>query len=101
MNSKTNKENSFRSPWIPPELSTSTQTATWESEYYELTRGDLEYEINVEGKVTLWKKAAVALVYREHERYSNMDDALKAPSAATVKYGYRQNVIMLELRQLF
>ncbi len=99
MNSRQNKENSFRPQYMDVHICEEVHhddeeegdsheeegsgcegvedylNAYFEHEYYGMTRRDVEWEANGELQVKLWRGAEVAAVYKHHQRISNIDDA--------------------------
>ncbi len=93
LNSNKNIENSFRP---------ANSGGDDDSEYYDLTRKDLEWETKAEIETNLWKSAKIVLSYRYHQRLSNIDDAsISSIEILVPEFGYIQHVVMLDLRQRF
>ncbi|MCP4678136.1 MAG: hypothetical protein GY854_22000 [Deltaproteobacteria bacterium] len=105
MNSRGDEDNSFRPVFVEPIGESENEIAAKETEYYDVTRQDFEWELNTEIQVALWWKATLALTYKHFQRISNMDDAptpivddIRLPQ---VEFGYVQDIVMLDLRQGF
>ncbi len=99
LNSKYDQENSFRPAYVP---SQTGETEESESQYYDLTRRDLEWEVNAAVQVALWWKAVAAITYLHHQRISNIDDAWVPDIYSSLsELGYDRDVVMLELKQGF
>ena len=110
LNSAENEDNTFRGAWMPePGLDVPENEAAEAAYYREQTRLDGELEVRFETQVALWKRASFILNVRYHQRISNMDNAAVPDhftsasdiDTAATKYGYRQFVLALGLRQGF
>ncbi len=105
LNARGDKENSFRPAWLDVPSLSKEQNAAARDDYFRLTRRDLEWEVGVELLARLWPGGKLAVIYRYHERQSNIDDA-PVPSFAGVSvpspsYGYDQHWLAAELRHVF
>lgn len=101
LNARQNEANSFRPSPISPDSTAPKLTEAELALYYDLTRHDVEWEINGEIQAALWKKAAAAITYVHHQRISNLDRAWRQQGIRATDYGYARDVVMLELRQGF
>ena len=101
MNSRSDKDNSFRPVFIGP----VGDDGKHEREYYDITRQDFEWELNTEIQVSLWQRATLALTYKHFQRISNMDSAptpkVDGSRLPRTEFGYVQDVAMLDFRQGF
>ena len=109
LNSKKNAENSFRPPYIDNPDFGAADNERFEAEYYDLARHDFEWDALVEARVEAWRRATVALRYSHRQRLSNLDEAPVPLYDAgdgfepvpRAKYGYRQDLVVLEVVQRF
>jgi hypothetical protein len=109
LNSVGDAANSFRPEWVDTPLAGEAENRAFEADYYDLARQDVEWEARAEAGFALWWKAVAAITYRHHARVCNID-GLPTPAIDTgggferlpaPRYGYDQDVVMLELRQGF
>lgn len=106
LNSRSNRENSFRPGFIDDPGASEQLNLEMEKKYYDMTRKDFEWAANAELAVDLWRRSAAALVYTHQQRISNIDgadvpvDSLGEEIFAP-KFGYTKDVVVLELRQSF
>ncbi|MDD5308448.1 MAG: hypothetical protein PHU25_14090 [Deltaproteobacteria bacterium] len=109
LNSVGDAANSFRPAWADNPRATEAENSAFEADYYDLAREDVEWEARAELDFALWWKAVAVITYKHHARISNIDD-LPVPAVDTgdgfvrvpePRYGYDEDVAMLELRQGF
>ncbi|MBW2276704.1 MAG: hypothetical protein JRF63_04375, partial [Deltaproteobacteria bacterium] len=109
LNSRLNEENSFRPSYIDNPQFIQEQNDRFETDYYDLTRHDFEWEVKAELQLKVWPRGVLALRYLHHQRLSNLDDAPVPVANLTGVYervphsefGYTQDLVLLEVKQRF
>jgi len=111
LNSKFNKDNSFRPGYQKNPQYNNSDNELIEAYYYnDLSRHDFEWEITTEAQLRMWSRASLGLRYYHHQRISNMDFAPRPMAYDSEEgwhriwaadYGYKQDIVVLELRQGF